>query len=137
MELRSPALAGGFFTTEPPGKPSVMFTIEKKIHVLLNRHSLNLSCSRTNCILDCNLCARPRSLSSRTGEFWTVLRIPFTGPCGKNGEKMGQRPSPGRVWKLHGKRGTEQAWKILRKSCVLSQVYLPSGSSSLRIAPTI
>ena len=26
MSLASPALAGGFFTTEPPGKPEMLFT---------------------------------------------------------------------------------------------------------------
>ena len=32
IELMSPALAGGFFTTEPPGKPIWMLSEQKYLH---------------------------------------------------------------------------------------------------------
>ena len=39
IEPVSPALAGGFFTTEPPGKPGID-TSHPQIHPLLNSHPL-------------------------------------------------------------------------------------------------
>ena len=45
----SPALAGGFFTTEPPGKPSTTVLLENNLYV--DPCSSNLCCSGVNCII--------------------------------------------------------------------------------------
>ena len=45
--LASPALAGGFFITEPPGKPSPWFTYFQNVHagsVFFSFHSASQSC---------------------------------------------------------------------------------------------
>lgn len=97
-------------------------------------HSLNLCCLRVDCILDHNLCPRPSILSCRIGEFWVVLRMPFTGPRGKNGKKWGNVPALG---ELGNSMGREEYRKFGKSSYTIFQVYLPTIPSSLGIGPTI
>ena len=44
LEPMSPALAGGFLTTAPPGKPKALFF--KNIYLFIHLVTLGLSCSR-------------------------------------------------------------------------------------------
>ena len=49
IETKTPMVAGGFFTTEPPGKPSTTVLLENNLYV--DPCSSNLCCSGVNCII--------------------------------------------------------------------------------------
>lgn len=100
-------------------------------------HSLNLCCLRVDCILDHNLCPRPSILSCRIGEFWVVLRMPFTGPRGKNGKKWGNVPALGELGNSMEEKNTESSGNPLtRYSKFISPPSPHLWESDLRFKPS-
>ena len=52
IELTSPALVGGFFTTEPPGKPCVILIALINVQRLKNTSEVYQSSKFQNCVPD-------------------------------------------------------------------------------------